>query len=805
VALRVSQGLRRDVPLLLPGREHWLPLAALAALPLLLFRNAVFRGEAIYERDVHLDWYTQVESLVRTISSGWPLWDPSFSFGQPLLGDPSAQVAYPPTWLNLVLRPWTYYTLLVVSHLAASAAGMYLLGRRLGLGAWAGFMAGAMWVLTGPTLSLVNLWHHFTSATWMPWVLLAAERALVSRRPRDGLLWGAAMAAQILAGSSEVCAMTGLLAALAACAHFQWRSPLGPVNRRLVLVALLGSGFALALSAVQWLATLEVAQRSARWEMERQVRTYWSVHPLRLVQLVWPVSWNDLPMPASRREELFEGREPFLFSHYLGLPALGLASSCALSARRRAAPLGVVLAGALLMAMGRHGFVYDAVIGLAPPLGLFRYPEKVLTLAGFAWALLAAFGFEVWLKPGRPARGWSLAVVGPLALGVAGSVALVALPADAGSFLHLLAPQKSRVLMAALAALGVLIAALLRRRRESAGPALAASVAGLVVVDLMLAAWFFNPTAPKRFFQIRPPTLDVLRQDDHRRIYVAEYLHSPGKSRRLLGRDEPYEVARLVERWDVRASAALAMRLYLVPPAPGAWGLESSYEADARGMYPRYLSMLTQLALASEGSPEFTRLLQIGAVGRAVSLHPLQGGLLPLGTFDALLREPVRTYSVPDPRPRAYVVGSAFVASDREALSRLVDRAFDPAREIAIATGPAARASPAFSGSCRIEELVGDRVRLQADLSEPGYVVLVDAFDPGWRAWVDGRPEPVLRANVAFRALRVPAGRHAIEYRYRPTGVLTGLALSSLALMAGVFVGVRAPRRRAPGAYWKNQ
>ena len=62
-------------------------------------------------------------------------------------------------------------------------------------------------------------------------------------------------------------------------------------------------------------------------------------------------------------------------------------------------------------------------------------------------------------------------------------------------------------------------------------------------------------------------------------------------------------------------------------------------------------------------------------------------------------------------------------------------------------------------------------MRLEAELSQAGYVVLVDGYDPGWRATIDGRGVPVLRANVAFRAVAVPPGRHVIEYRYRPTSV----------------------------------
>jgi uncharacterized membrane protein YfhO len=69
-------------------------------------------------------------------------------------------------------------------------------------------------------------------------------------------------------------------------------------------------------------------------------------------------------------------------------------------------------------------------------------------------------------------------------------------------------------------------------------------------------------------------------------------------------------------------------------------------------------------------------------------------------------------------------------------------------------------------------------------MSEAGHVVLVDAYGAGWRATVDGQPAPLLRANVAFRAVPVPPGRHRIELLCRPASVVIGLAVSLLALVA---------------------
>ena len=48
------------------------------------------------------------------------------------------------------------------------------------------------------------------------------------------------------------------------------------------------------------------------------------------------------------------------------------------------------------------------------------------------------------------------------------------------------------------------------------------------------------------------------------------------------------------------------------------------------------------------------------------------------------------------------------------------------------------------------EEYSPERVRLQAN--GPGYLLLTDAYYPGWVAKIDGQATPILRADLMFRA-----------------------------------------------------
>ena len=61
-----------------------------------------------------------------------------------------------------------------------------------------------------------------------------------------------------------------------------------------------------------------------------------------------------------------------------------------------------------------------------------------------------------------------------------------------------------------------------------------------------------------------------------------------------------------------------------------------------------------------------------------------------------------------------------------------------------------------------------DAVVLDAQLVSPGFVVLADAYHPRWRATLDGSPASIHPADLLFRAVQVPPGRHRIEFHYRP-------------------------------------
>jgi uncharacterized membrane protein YfhO len=61
-------------------------------------------------------------------------------------------------------------------------------------------------------------------------------------------------------------------------------------------------------------------------------------------------------------------------------------------------------------------------------------------------------------------------------------------------------------------------------------------------------------------------------------------------------------------------------------------------------------------------------------------------------------------------------------------------------------------------------------VTLEADSPDGGFLVLNDLWHPWWFAEIDGKPAEILRANVLFRAVAVPPGKHTVQFSFRPIG-----------------------------------
>jgi len=155
-----------------------------------------------------------------------------------------------------------------------------------------------------------------------------------------------------------------------------------------------------------------------------------------------------------------------------------------------------------------------------------------------------------------------------------------------------------------------------------------------------------------------------------------------------------------------------------------------------------------------------------------------------------------------DVLPRIFLTYAArAVPDDEQALAILRSREFDPRREVLLAAAETAATRMPTEGSERVELASYDSQRVVASVTAPAdsYLVLTDAWYPGWKVRVDGEEAPLLRADVLFRAVHLTAGEHTVEFIYAPASFRTGLIISALALLLVLGLVVWGRRGGRPG------
>ncbi|MGE5569817.1 MAG: hypothetical protein ACM3S5_12335 [Rhodospirillales bacterium] len=147
--------------------------------------------------------------------------------------------------------------------------------------------------------------------------------------------------------------------------------------------------------------------------------------------------------------------------------------------------------------------------------------------------------------------------------------------------------------------------------------------------------------------------------------------------------------------------------------------------------------------------------------------------------------------------PRFFFVGRIEFARDLAEAARLLHRPdFQPA-DTAIVEAPSepfGELSAEPSTGINVIDYAPSRLILETHTAAPSFLVVTEAWYPGWEATIDGQPARLYITDVAFRGLRVPAGDHRIEMRFVPRILFWSGGISIAALLAMVLVLARSRR-----------
>jgi hypothetical protein len=216
------------------------------------------------------------------------------------------------------------------------------------------------------------------------------------------------------------------------------------------------------------------------------------------------------------------------------------------------------------------------------------------------------------------------------------------------------------------------------------------------------------------------------------------------------------------------------------------------------GYEPLMLRRYTELMNAASGSPISRDIVIMASVGS----HPvidMLGVAIRLDTQATGDRR--RTYREnPGTLPRAWLVNNAVVIeSKEERLKVLAKGPWDPRKTVLLEEYPA-EAPPvpteASAGRAKLLSRAPGEYVLEAENAADAYLVLSEAWYPGWRAEIDGKSAEVLPANHLIQAIRLPPGKHVVRFSYRSRYLGWGLGVALLAAMVPVAIALVGRRRR---------
>lgn len=775
----------------------------LVSLLVLFALVVLFAGEMFWDdkvpffRDLYNYFYPLRFSLSEALKSGEiPLWNRHMAMGFPLLADIQTGAFYPPHLIFLILPFFDAVRTIFLIHYLIAVSGGYLLCRHWGMPQWQSIIGSLLFTLGGTTVSLINLLNHFQSAVWLPWTVLFWEKFLLQMNWARFVILVFVLVIQLLGGSPEIYAMSmallwlsGMRVGEAGCFARLLRS---------VCWLMVANLFVVLLAAVQLLPTLELIQSSRRQEGIPFVEaSSWSLDPWALLNFLFLDKKVDMGL-GDATQMFFGLNVPFFISYYFGamfVPAVCLWLRFA-SAKERLL-LGGMILGTLLLAFGRFAPIYPLLYEHFAPFRGFRYPEKLFFLTQAFLLVAACKGIAGFSFPSK--RRGELTLMG--AYGLLLLLIYLLLRFDPTTLWNFVVQQKAVPLpldltiantAAALVSierqlgltLGFFVLCLLGRKGYIRAGFFKILFVLVVFLDLYSAHQPFQYLLKPEPILSKSKVIPVPEKSASRIFYYPE--------------DRNLHPSTFVIRKPVTTpfgEIVTSVATNLLPNFGLFYGFDylQDINALAKESYTEFLRY------ANTVEPEKqVRLLAALNVQHIVSFKSLNiQGLRLLRHFP---EHPSWLYETQNVAPRVYVAQNVRLeTTPHQMMAQFAAAGFNTAVEVFVDSLVPIRQTEGFSAQAKLVNYTNLSAHLRAVSNGPAVLVLADTHFPGWRVYVDGKEEKLLRANYFFRGVAIPAGEHSVDFKYEPlpfkVGLYVSLTTAIILCLVTLILLVRARRR----------
>jgi hypothetical protein len=399
----------------------------------------------------------------------------------------------------------------------------------------------------------------------------------------------------------------------------------------------------------------------------------------------------------------------------------------------------------MVIALGDHGFIYRWLREALPFLGFFRYPIKFVIITSALFPLLAAYAVSQYENCNK-APSWKAEWVGATIMAV-----LMAILMWFARFRPVISSSFPDTLMNALerlACLGALLGAIYffaaqpEKRRWSVLLILA-----VCWIDLLTGIPWQNPTLDASVYQpglgLMTAKLNPVPQLDDSRVMM-----SPASAQQIY--NHPAKSVRMTYLLD---RAVFLSNCNLLDGVPKVDGFFSLYLRESAGV------------LAEAGQAKGAKLEHLEDF-LGVS-QTIESGKL----YDWVART--------NYLPVVSVGQTPVFASDAEAFSATEDTNVDFRRTVYLPAHAKTQITAKAEPSAKVLEkhFAENKNTVVVESPKPAMLCISQSYYHNWKAAVDGKPVPLWRANFAFQAVEVPAGRHEVTLVYKDNLFLIGTIL----------------------------